>query len=186
VILVTSAMQHEGTTTVAVQLAASFARSGVRTLIIDGDLRQPSIHSPLGIEPEAGFAEVLRGEIEPAAAVRRTAVDGLWAITGGQCDYEAITALSRPATAAMVDRLRSEFDQIVIDAGPVLAFADALLLGRQSDAVLLATMRDVSRMPQLGDASERIRSIGSRLLGAVVNGVHAALPRPPVAGSSAV
>ncbi len=185
VILVTSAMQHEGTTTVAVQLAASFARSGVKTLIIDGDLRQPSVHAPLGLEPEAGFAEVLRGEVEPAAAVRRTAVDGLWAITGGQCDYEAITALSRPVAAAVIDELRATFDRIVIDAGPVLAFADALLLGRQSDAVLLATMRDVSRMPQLIDASERIKSIGGRLLGGVVNGVHTALPRQPVAGSSA-
>lgn len=185
VILVTSAMQHEGTTTVAVQLAASFARSGVRTLIIDGDLRQRSIHVPLGLEPEAGFAEVLRGEIEPATAVRRTAVDGLWALTGGRCDYEAITALSRPATATVIDELRAAFDQIVIDAGPMLAFADALLLGQQSDAVLLAAMRDVSRMPQLIDARERIQSIGSRLLGGVVNGVHAALPRQPVAGSSA-
>ena len=184
VILVTSAMQLEGTTTVAVQLAASFARSGLRTLVLDGDLRQPAIHSPLGLEPEAGFAEVLRGEIDPATAVRATAVDGLWAITGGACDYEAITALSRPIAAAVVDQLRTEFDQIVIDAGPVLAFADALLLGRQSDAVLLATMRDVSQMPRVADATERLRSIGSTLLGAVVNGVSAALPRQPVAGSS--
>ena len=72
----------------------------------------------------------------------------------------------------------------MIDAVPVLAFADALLLGRQSDAVLLATMRDVSQMPRVADATERLRSIGSTLLGAVVNGVSAALPRQPVAGSS--
>lgn len=92
VILVTSAMQHEGTTTVATQLAASFARSGDTTLLIDGDLRQPSIHSAFGLEPGAGLAELLRGEVAPAAAVQPTAVAGLSVITGGRCDYEAITA----------------------------------------------------------------------------------------------
>ncbi|MDA1039148.1 MAG: hypothetical protein O3A37_02495 [Planctomycetota bacterium] len=185
VILVTSAMQHEGTTTVATQLAASFARAGRRTLLIDGDLRQPSIHTALGLGPEAGFAELLRGEITPDVAVRPTVVDGLWAITGGRCDYEAITALSRPGVTGMVEQLRTDFDQIVIDAGPVLAFADALLLGRQSDAVVLATMRDVSRMPHVAAAIERLRSVSGELLGVVVNGVHAALPRQPVAMSMA-
>ena len=185
VVLVTSAMQYEGTTTVAAQLAASFARSGERTLLIDGDLRQPSIHTAVGLEPAAGLAELLRGEIPPAAAVRPTAIDGLFVITGGSCDYEAITALSRPPMRAMMGFLRSEFTHIVIDAGPVLAFADALLLGRQSDAVILATMRDVSRMPQVSDAVERLQSVGATLLGAVVNGVHAALPRRPVAIAAA-
>jgi succinoglycan biosynthesis transport protein ExoP len=185
VILVTSAMQHEGTTTVATQLAASLARSGRRTLLIDGDLRQPSIHSALGLELVPGFAELLRGEVTPGVAVRPMAVNGLWAITGGRCDYEAITALSRPDAAGMVEQLRMDFDQIVIDAGPVLAFADALLLGRQSDAVVLATMRDVSRMPHVADAIERLRSVGGKLVGVVVNGVHAALPRQPVAISLA-
>ena len=185
VILVTSAMQHEGTTTVAAQLAASFARAGRRTLLIDGDLRQPSIHAALGLGPEAGFAELLRGEVTPSVAVRPTAVDGLWAITGGRCDYAAITALSRPDVTGMVEQLRTDFDQIVIDAGPVLAFADALLLGRQSDAVVLATMRDVSRMPHIADAIERLRSVGGNMVGVVVNGVNAAMPRQPVAVSTA-
>lgn len=185
VILVTSAMQHEGTTTVATQLAASFARSGQRTLLIDGDLRQPSIHTALGLESAAGFAEFLRGELSLAAVVRPTFVDGLFAITGGRCDYDAITALSRPAMATVVGQARTEFDKIVIDAGPLLSFADALLLGRQCDAVLLSTMRDVSRIPRVSDAVERLRSIEGTLLGTVVNGVHAALPRQPVALAAA-
>lgn len=90
--------------------------------------------------------------------------------------------MSRPTVAAVVSQLRGAFDRIVIDAGPVLAFADALLLGRQSDAVVLAVRRDVSRMPHVADAIERLQSGGGNLLGAVVNGVHAALPRQPVAG----
>lgn len=185
VILVTSAMQHEGTTTVATQLAASFARSGQRTLLIDGDLRQPSIHAALGLDLAAGFAELLRGEVSLTSVVQPTGVDGLFALTGGRCDYAAITALSRPAMVTVLDKARSQFDQIVIDAGPSLAFADVLLLVRQSDGVILATMRDVSRIPRLTDAVQRLQSVGGRLLGAVVNGVHAALPRQPVAIAAA-
>jgi Mrp family chromosome partitioning ATPase len=61
---------------------------------------------------------------------------------------------------------------VVIDAGPVLAFADALLLGQQSDVAIVATMRDVSRVPHIAAAIDRLRSAGVRVLGTVVNGVQ--------------
>ena len=171
VILVTSAVEHEGKTTFAAQLAASLARSGKRTLLLDGDLRHPNAHLALGLDLRAGLPELLRGEISPDEAVQPTAIDGLFAITGGVCDYAAITALSRPETAALLKSLRDSFDHVVIDAGPVLAFADVLLLGQLSDLAIVATMRDVSRMPQVTSAVDRLRSVGIRVLGTVVNGV---------------
>lgn len=171
VILVTSAVEHEGKTTFAAQLAASLARSGKRTLLLDGDLRHPNAHLALGLDLRAGLPELLRGEILPDEAVQPTAIDGLFAVTGGVCDYAAITALSRPETAALIKSLRDSFDHVVIDAGPVLAFADVLLLGQLSDLAIVATMRDVSRMPQVTSAVDRLRSVGIRVLGTVVNGV---------------
>ncbi|RLS41873.1 MAG: hypothetical protein DWH83_07750 [Planctomycetota bacterium] len=171
VILVTSAVEHEGKTTFAAQLAASLARSGKRTLLLDGDLRHPNAHLALGLDLRAGLPELLRGEISPDEAVQPTAIDGLFAVTGGVCDYAAITALSRPETAALLKSLRDSFDHVVIDAGPVLAFADVLLLGQLSDLAIVATMRDVSRMPQVTSAVDRLRSVGIRVLGTVVNGV---------------
>ena len=171
VILVTSAVEHEGKTTFAAQLAASLARSGKRTLLLDGDLRHPNAHLALGLDLRAGLPELLRGEISPDEAVQPTAIDGLFAVTGGVCDYAAITALSRPETAALIKSLRDSFDHVVIDAGPVLAFADLLLLGQLSDLAIVATMRDVSRMPQVTSAVDRLRSVGIRVLGTVVNGV---------------
>ena len=171
VILVTSAVEHEGKTTFAAQLAASLARSGKRTLLLDCDLRHPNAHLALGLDLRAGLPELLRGEISPDEAVQPTAIDGLFAVTGGVCDYAAITALSRPETAALIKSLRDSFDHVVIDAGPVLAFADVLLLGQLSDLAIVATMRDVSRMPQVTSAVDRLRSVGIRVLGTVVNGV---------------
>jgi polysaccharide biosynthesis transport protein len=171
VILVTSAVEHEGKTTFASQLAASLARSGKRTLLLDGDLRHPNVHLALGLDLRAGLPELLRGEISNDEAVQPTGVEGLFAVTGGACDYAAITALSRPETASVIKGFRDSFDHVVVDAGPVLAFADVLLLGQLSDLAIVATMRDVSRVPQVTAAVEKLRSVGIRVLGTVVNGV---------------
>jgi capsular exopolysaccharide synthesis family protein len=171
VILVTSAVEHEGKTTFAAQLAASLARSDKRTLLIDGDLRHPNVHLALQLDLRSGFPELLRGEIGNDEAVQPTAIEGLFAVTGGTCDYAAITALSRSDLAKVIKGFRESFDQVVIDAGPVLAFADALLLGQQSDAVIVATMRDVSRVPLVTAAVDKLRGVGVRVLGTVMNGV---------------
>ena len=171
VILVTSAVEHEGKTTLATQLAASIARSGKRTLLIDGDLRHPNIHLALGLDLRAGLPELLRGEVSNDEAVQPTGVEGLFAVTGGSVDYAAITALGRPETVPLLKGFRDSFDQVVIDAGPVLAFADVLILGQQSDVAILATMRDVSRVQQIAAAMDKLRGVGVRVLGAVVNGV---------------
>ena len=171
VILVTSAVEHEGKTTFAAQLAASLARSDKRTLLLDGDLRHPNVHLALELDLRAGLPELLRGEIGNDEAVQPTAIEGLFAVTGGTCDYAAITALSRPELAKVIKGFRESFDHIVIDAGPVLAFADALLLGQLSDVAIVATMRDVSRVPLLTAAVDKLRGVGVRVLGAVVNGV---------------
>jgi succinoglycan biosynthesis transport protein ExoP len=171
VIIVTSAVEHEGKTTFAAQFAASLARAGHRTLIIDGDLRHPNTHLALELELRSGLPELLRGEIGTDEAVQPTSIDGLFAVTGGSCDYASITALSRPDAAKIIQAYRASFESIVIDAGPVLSFADVLLLGQLSDAAIVVTMRDVSRLPLVNKAVERLRSVGIRVLGTVINGL---------------
>jgi succinoglycan biosynthesis transport protein ExoP len=160
----------------AAQLAASLARAGNRTLIVDGDLRHPNTHLALELDLRVGLPELLRGEIGADEAVQPTSVDGLFAVTGGSCDYAAITALSRSETSKVIKAFRGSFDSVVIDAGPVLAFADVLLLGQLSDAAIVVTMRDVSRVPLVGKAVDRLRSVGIRVLGTVVNGVSETTP----------
>lgn len=177
VILVTSAVEHEGKTTFATQLAASIARADKRTLIIDGDLRHPNSHVALELDLGPGLPELLRGELTPDEAVRPTTIDGLFAVTGGSCDYAAITRLSRPEMGRLIRHYRESFDHIIIDAGPVLAFSDSLLLGQQSDVAIVVTMRDVSRVPLINAAIERLRSVGVRVIGTVVNGVADEAPR---------
>ena len=170
-------MEHEGKTTLASQLAASLARSNKRTLLLDGDLRHPNVHIALELDLGKGLPELLRGEISSDEAIQPTGIEGLFAVTGGACDYAAVTALSRPEAANIIKHFRDSFDHVVIDAGPVLAFSDSLLLGQQSDVAIVATMRDSSRVPLVISAVEKLRSVGIRVLGAVVNGVSDSTPR---------
>jgi len=170
VILVTSAAEREGKTTAATQLAASLARSDRRTLLLDGDLRHPGTHLALGLELRTGFPEILRGEAGNDEVVQPTSVEGLFAVTGGACDYAAISALSRPELTRIMQRFRESFDHVVIDAAGVLDAPDTLLLAQQSDAVILSALLDASRVPRMIDAVDRLRSVGVRVLGVVVHG----------------
>jgi capsular exopolysaccharide synthesis family protein len=170
VLLVTSAGAGEGKTTLAGHLASSLARAGRKTLLIDGDLRRPSVHQLLELPMQPGFSEVMLGEVEVSDAVQATTQDGLSVLPAGQWDREVIQALARDGLEGVFERLREEFDFIVIDSHPVLAAADSLLIGQQTDAVILSVLRDVSQMPRVYAASQKLAALGVRVLGAVVNG----------------
>lgn len=173
VILVTSAGDREAKSSLAANLAASIARSDHRTLLIEGSLRNPSVHAALQIDPATpGMAELLRGETTNNEVVQPTAIDGLFAVTAGAVDYDAITALSRQDFPRIIQGFRDSFDHVVIDAGPVLAYADTLIMGRQSDIAILSAMRDVSSVPSTLAAVERLRSAGVRVAGCVLSGVN--------------
>lgn len=172
VVMVTSASGHEGRSTVASQLAASLARAGRRTLLVDGDLRHPSMHVLFDFPLEDGLCEVLRAETDVADVVRPTHAEGLWLITAGYCNTEAIQALAKDQVQPIFEKLRADYDFIVIDAAPVLHVSDPLILGQYVDGAILSVMRDQSQVPKIHQASELLRSVGIRVIGSVVNGVH--------------
>lgn len=178
VILVTSPGEREGKSAVAANLAASIARSEKRTLLIEGSLRNPSVQSALQLDPAAqGMAELLRQEVvDPNAVVQPTQIDGLFAVAAGDCDYDAVVALSKPEFAKIMQSYRDTFDHVVIDAGSIVASADPLIIGQHCDVALLCTMRDVSSIPSISAAVDRIRSAGIRLVGCVVCGTRDADP----------
>jgi capsular exopolysaccharide synthesis family protein len=171
VVLVTSAATMEGRTTVASQLAASLARAGRRTLLIDGDLRRPALHALFDVPLEDGLCEVLRAEVDVADVIRPTHAEGLWLLTAGYCDIDAIHALATEQMQPAFDKLRSEYDFIIIDGAPVLGMSDALIFGQYSDGAVLSVRRDHSQMPKINQAAELLRGVGIRIIGAVVNGV---------------
>jgi len=173
VVLVTSAATMEGRTTVASQLAASLARAGRRTLLVDGDLRRPALHSLFDVPLEDGLCEVLRAEVDVDDVIRPTHAEGLWLLTAGYCDVDAIHALATEQMQPVFDKLRNEYDFVIIDGAPILGMSDALIFGQYSDGAILSVRRDHSQMPKINHAAELLRDVGIRIIGAVVNGVPA-------------
>jgi capsular exopolysaccharide synthesis family protein len=172
VVMVTSATQGEGKTSLASQLATSMATAGMRTLIVDCDLRNPSVQKLFELPLGPGVSEVLRQEIDVADAVQATAVPNLWVIPAGQCSAATIAALAQGhPLETLFNRLRGQFDFVIVDSCPVLPVADALLIGQHVDGVVFSVMQDVSQLPKVMTATEKMHQLGIPLVGAVVNGI---------------
>lgn len=172
VLMVTSAMQGEGKTSLASQLATSMATAGMRTLILDLDLRNPSMNRLFDLPLTPGVSEVLINEIDVSDAVQPTTVPNLWVVPAGQCSNRVIACLAQGhPIEALFNRLRGQFDFIVVDTCPVLPVADALLIGMHVDGVVFSILQDISQLPKVLNASERLAQLNIPLLGAVVNGI---------------
>ena len=173
VVVITSAVGGEGKTSLSCQLAKSLARSGRRVLLIDGDLRSPSIHQHFGVNLQPGVCEHLRSELRSAALVRETPVENLSVMTAGQCDPRAVQQLAMDGFRRLLEEVRKQFDFVLIDTCPVLPVADALLMARHADGVLLSMMCDRSQVDRVQAASQKLASIGAHVIGAVVQGAGA-------------
>jgi capsular exopolysaccharide synthesis family protein len=172
VVMVTSAVSGEGKTSLSSHLATSLARAGRKTLLIDCDLRKPSLHQVFELPRPEGVCEVLRGQIPLAEAVQETpTAPGLFVIAGGKCCARALNALAQGSIAPLFATLRDQYDFIVVDSSPVLPVADALLVAQEADAVLFSILRDVSQLGLVNAAYERLAMLGIRALGAVITGV---------------
>lgn len=168
-VLVTSASGSEGKTFLSFNLAVSLARSGFRTLLLDADLRHPSQHLLLNMEKGPGFNELLRGEVEIADVVQPGPVPDLSIITAGACDQDSIRALNFKTLPGILGRLKERFDFVVVDAAPILPVVDSLLISKHVDGVLFSILRNVSRLPSVYAACQRLANLNVRILGAVVN-----------------
>jgi capsular exopolysaccharide synthesis family protein len=171
-IMVTSAVGGEGKTTLASNLAMSLARAGRKTLLIDCDLRRPSAHQLFEQTLQPGFSEVALREVELPDAVRPTTTDpNLFLLPAGHWDREVIQELAKSGVTGIFEKLRAEFDFIIVDSHPVLPATDSLLIGQQVDAVIVSLMRDVSQVHHVHAACQQLSTLGIRVFGAVVNGV---------------
>lgn len=173
VVLITSPVSGEGKTSLSVDLAASVAQSGRRTLLVDGDLRNPSVHHRLGLPPGPGLCEVIRGELSVFDVIQNTTVPGLMLIPAGRWTPETAVALVSAPLAHLFATWREQFEFAIFDSSPALPVSDALLLARHTDGVLLSVLQGVSRVPQAAEACDRFTSLGVRVLGVVVNGTPA-------------
>ena len=171
-LLVTSPSAHEGKTTVLLNLALAFVESGRRVLVIDADLRRPSIHHALGIPNEGGLADMLqKGEAWPEGFHRVT--EGLECLPSGIKPQNPGSLLSSRHMVKLLEQARERADLVLIDSPPILAVSDCLALTAQVDGVLLVTRFGATQRRSLVRAKELLEKMGARLVGVVLNGLSA-------------
>jgi capsular exopolysaccharide synthesis family protein len=168
VVAVTSAGRREGRTTTAANLALTAAREGRATVLVEADLKRPSLARLLGLAPRAGVADVLAGRAELGQAVTRLGPLALL-VAGEAADPGAL--VRGPGATALLDQLRAAFELVVLDAPPALAFSDGDRLSGDADAALLVvragtTPRQVVRLA--------LDALGDRAAGLVLNDVDPA------------
>jgi capsular exopolysaccharide synthesis family protein len=175
VILITSACGSEGKTTLAAQLAERCVNAGLHTLLIDGDLRNPTLSRMLDVTNNRGLINVLRGECLPDEAISVVGgAGGFHFMPSGTPKVDPSRLLHGDRLGKFLAQAREGFDIVIVDAPPVLPVPDALTIGRWTDGAVLAVRCDTSRFTLVEKANRRLATVGVAVIGAVVNGVRVA------------
>lgn len=168
VVLVTSAQPDEGKSILAWNLALSLARTDRKTLYVDANLVNPTLHRHFDLAESPGLSELLRNEKTLPEALQRTALDNLWCLTSGACDETARQALDKDRLRKLLERARQEFDCVVIDTCSLQESVDPLYLAQRADATLLSLRNYRSRVNAVEAACQRLGMVGTPLLGGVL------------------
>jgi polysaccharide biosynthesis transport protein len=171
ILLVASAGMQEGKTLVATNLAAGLAQVGHRVLLIDLDLRQPSVHRAFDTPVQPGLSELLSGRATAAESIRPSTVRDLWVLTAGRPLSNPGDLLGSSAFSRMLKSLPSSFDRIVLDSPPVMAFTDASLIAHEQAGIVFVVSADRTARRAAQAALERLEAVGARFVGAVLNRV---------------
>jgi capsular exopolysaccharide synthesis family protein len=167
-VLITSSVPQEGKSTVAANLACTLARRArQRTLLLDGDLRRPSLTNIFGLGKIPGLCEWLQGDSGPADSIYHLEEAGLWILPAGSTPRNALELMQSGRLSSLMDQLSAWFDWIVIDTPPVLPLADTSVWMRLCDGVVLVTRQGTSEKRQLQRGLEAIDR--SKLIGALLN-----------------
>jgi capsular exopolysaccharide synthesis family protein len=177
-LLITSAIEGEGKTVTAANLAVSIADTGKRVVLVDADLRRPSQHALFGKERTAGLTTLLAGDLELSAVLLRTDVDNLLLLPAGPTPPNPSELLESPRMEAVLNQLAEMSDMVIVDVPPVLAVTDACALTSKVDAVMLVVMAGKATSDLIAQAVHTLRHARSHLIGAVLNRVKVARRSP--------
>jgi len=168
-ILITSAVQMEGKTSIATNLAIALAEQRQRVLLLDCDLHSPKLHTAFSLALGPGLAETILGEGFPSDHLRPTGISGLFVMTAGNDRQAPGLVIAHPRFRAFVEDMLHDFHVIIIDAPPVLAVSDPAVLTMSSDAVLMVVRAGLVTAGDAGEALRTLALVGAPVIGAVLN-----------------
>ena len=171
-ILITSALPQEGKTTTSINTATVLAQKGTRVLLIDADLRRPSIHKTLGMGPRAGLSNVLTGgTTAQQATVRSALLPNLFILPAGTPPPNPAELLASSQMMDLLAELRDQYDHIIVDTPPTLSVTDAVVLSTRADAVVLVIRSGQTTKPALRRSRDILAQVNARVAGVLLNAV---------------
>jgi succinoglycan biosynthesis transport protein ExoP len=176
VIMVTSALPQEGKTTTSINCAVVLAQKGGRVLLIDADLRRPSIHKTLGMGPHSGLSNVLTGSTTLQQATRTAILPNLFVLAAGTPPPDPAELLASSKMRDVLAELREQYDHIVIDTPPSLSVTDAVVLSPRADAVVLVIRSGQTTKQALRRARDILTQVNAKIVGVLLNAVDLSSP----------
>lgn len=171
-ITVTSTRQNEGKSTVLANIAVTFANLDKKVLILDGDLRNPSVHKMFGVSNIKGLTDILVNNKQFAECVHCIDVKNLHVLTGGAIPPNPSEILSSKKMIDFIDSMKEQYDYIFIDAPPIGIVTDAGIISTYTDGCIFVVGSNESDVEHVKLAKERLDSIGANILGTVLNKIE--------------
>src|SRR5579871_3415507 len=177
VIMVTSALPQEGKTTTSINTAVVLAQKGVRVLLIDADLRRPSIHKTLGMGPHSGLSNVLTGSTTVEQAITSSPIlPNLFVLPSGTPPPNPAELLASANMRDLLNQLREQYDHVVIDTPPSLSVTDAVVLSPRADAVVLVIRSAQTTKQALRRSRDVLMQVNAKVVGVLLNAVDLSSP----------
>lgn len=166
-VLFTSSEMSDGKSTVAQNLAVTWAQAGKSVLLVDADLRRPTVHRTFGADNTRGLTTILAMNDQPADVIHNTGINGLYVLTSGPMPPNPSELLGSPKMVQLVEWMRNEFDMIVIDSTPLILVPDAQALLPRTDGVVLVATLGKTKKRSLSSAVHILRLSKAKILGLV-------------------
>ena len=172
--LVTSTSPQEGKSTVAVNWAVALAQAGNKVLLIDADLRKPTLHTAFNMANDRGLSTLLAEKESGTVYIRKTDIENLHVLPGGPVPENPAELLGSRKMRTLLAEAAERYDSIIIDASPVLGVADANILSTMVDCVVLVVQASKNRRALIQRARNQLASVNARVAGAILNNVRGA------------
>lgn len=169
VLMVASAKSGEGKTTTVTNLAVTYAQEGKKVLLIDGDLRKPSLHHLFQHSNRIGLTSVLFNHQLLPEVIRETNVDNLSVITSGPIPPNPSEILGSQRMISLLEELKGKFDVILFDTPPILAVADGLVISSYCDGVVLVVLAGKVKKSLVQKTKASLEHVQAKILGVVLN-----------------
>ncbi|CEG22100.1 Tyrosine-protein kinase YwqD [Planococcus massiliensis] len=166
---ITSAAPGEGKSTAAANLAVVFAQEGKKVLLIDGDMRKPTMHHTFEIRNTVGLSSVLTRRLPVEAAIKKGPISGLHLLTCGPIPPNPAELLASETMAQLIQHLGKSYDLVIFDSPPILSVADGKLIADHCEGTVLIINSGTTEKRGALKAKEMIEMTSSKLLGIVLN-----------------